>query len=68
MLARVRAAITHMQVSSRLVQVEVPPLAETSEDPWLRFAGMWEDDPDWDLFKSEIEAFREAIDRETVSA
>ena len=53
-LARVRAAIVYMQVNSRLVQVEVPPLTETLDDPWLRFAGMWENDPDWDLYQSEI--------------
>ncbi len=67
-LARVRAAIAHIQANSRLVQVEAPPLAEMSDDPWLRCAGMWEEDPDWDLFQSEIQSFREAIDSETVSA
>lgn len=67
-LARVRAVIAHMHANSRLVQVEAPPLAEMPGDPWLRFAGMWEEDPDWDLFQSEIQAFRAAIDRETVAA
>ena len=67
-LARVRAAIAHIQANSRLVQVEAPPLAEIPDDPWLRFASMWEEDPDWDLFQSEIQSFREAIDSETVSA
>lgn len=63
-----RAAITYMQVNSRLVQVEVPPLTEMPNDPWLRFAGMWEEYPDWDLFQSKIQSFRETIDREAVSA
>jgi hypothetical protein len=67
-LARVRAAIAHMHANSRLVQVEAPPLAELPDDPWLRFAGIWEEDPDWDLFQSEIQAFRAAIDRETIAA
>lgn len=67
-LARVRAAIAHMHANSRLVQVEAPSLAEMPDDPWLRFAGIWEDDPDWDVFQSEIQAFREAIDRGTVAA
>jgi len=66
-LARVRAAIAHMHANSRLIQVEAPPLDEMPVDPWLRFAGMWEDDPDWDQFQSEIQAFRETIDRETAS-
>lgn len=61
-LARVRAAIARVQANSRIVQVEAPPLADTPDDPWQRFAGMWEDDPDWDAFQAEIQAFRDAID------
>jgi hypothetical protein len=33
------------------------------DDPWLRFAGMWKDDPQWDLFQAEIESFRRSMDR-----
>ena len=66
-LARVRAAIANMHANSRLIQVEAPPLDEMPVDPWLRFAGMWEDDPDWNQFQSEIQTFRETIDRETAS-
>lgn len=65
-LARVRAAIARVQANSRIVQVEAPPLAETPNDPWLRFAGIWEDDPDWEAFQAEIRAFRDAIDCETM--
>lgn len=64
-LARVRAAIAHLHATSRLVQVEGPPLAQTSDDPWLSFAGMWEEDPEWDMFQAVIQAFRAAIDGET---
>lgn len=66
-LARVRTTIALMHANSRLVQVEAPPLASESDDPWLRFAGMWENDPDWDQFQSEVSAFRQAIDQETAS-
>ncbi len=65
-LARVRAAIARVQANSRIVQVEAPPLTEAPDDPWLRFAGMWEDDPDWEAFQAEIQTFRDAIDRETM--
>lgn len=65
-LARVRAAIARVQANSRIVQVDAPPLTETPDDPWLRFAGMWEDDPDWDVFQAEIQAFRDGIDHETM--
>ena len=67
-LARVRAAIAHIQANNRLVQVEAPPLTETLDDPWLCYAGMWGNDPDWDLYQSEIRSFRTAIDSEIVSA
>ncbi len=61
-LAQVKSAITDLRTSSRIVQVDVPPLSGIEDDPWLRYAGMWADDPDWDLFQAEITAFRQAID------
>lgn len=61
-LAQVKSAITDLRASSRIVQVNVPPLSGIEDDPWLRYAGMWADDPDWDLFQAEAAAFRQAID------
>lgn len=58
-LARVRAALAQFHSQSRIVQVEVP---DTDDDPWLRYAGMWKDDPDWDEFLADIEQFRREID------
>jgi hypothetical protein len=37
----------------------MPPIAE-EDDPWVQYAGLWADDPDWDVFQSEVEAFRQA--------
>lgn len=67
-LTRVRAAIANIQANSRIVQVEAPALAEASDDPWLRVAGVWEDDPDWELFQAEVQAFRDGVDSETLQA
>ncbi|MFO7538413.1 MAG: hypothetical protein R6X32_10180, partial [Chloroflexota bacterium] len=61
-LEQVKTAITDLRTSSRIVQVDVPALTGADEDPWLRYAGMWADDPDWDLFQAEIDAYRQAID------
>jgi hypothetical protein len=36
---------------------------DDGDDPWLRFAGMWKDDPQWDLFQAEIESFRRSMDQ-----
>jgi len=44
--------------------IDVPSSNESSDDPWVQFAGMWQDDPDWEQFQSDIERFR----RETVSS
>lgn len=59
----VSEAIADLQNHSRIVQIEVQQPQET-DDPWLRFAGMWADDPDWDLFQAEVAAFRQTIDKQ----
>jgi predicted RNase H-like HicB family nuclease len=66
-LERLRAAIAEVQANSRIVRLDVPSPPETSSDAWLRFAGVWKHDPDWDLFQSEIEAYRQAIDLQTTT-
>ena len=60
-LEQVKAAITTLRANSRIVHLNVPPLSEDS-DPWLQYAGLWADDPDWDDFQREVEAFRQAMD------
>lgn len=62
-LNQLRSTLANVQANSRTVRLEVP--SKISNDPWLRSAGMWEDDPDWDLFQAEIKAFRQEIDRQT---
>jgi len=32
------------------------------DDPWIKYAGMFSDDPDFDDFLAEIEAYRREID------
>lgn len=32
-------------------------------DPWMRFAGAWKDDPDWDIFEEGVRLFREEMNR-----
>jgi hypothetical protein len=66
-LEQVKTAIIDLRTSSRIVHLDVPPLAEEEADPWLRYAGLWADDPDWDVFQTEVEAFRQAIDSQTAA-
>lgn len=63
----VSEAIADLQNHSRIVRIEVQQQQEAA-DPWLRFAGMWADDPDWDLFQAEVAAFRQTIDKQALNS
>ncbi len=43
-----------------IVQIDLDQTAK--ENPWLKFAGMWADDPTWGEFMAEVEAYRQEID------
>ena len=62
-LAKVRSAIADLRTKSRIVRVDVPTIPHDKNDPWMRFAGAWKDDPDWDVFQEEVRTFREEMDR-----
>lgn len=66
-IARVCTAITEHQTESRVVQVTLPVNQQTDDDPWLRFAGMWKDDPNWEQFQADIAANRRWVDEQTQS-
>ncbi len=57
-----RAETVDSQVYARQLRHTAQTRQEGADDPWLRYAGMWADDPDWDVFQAEVEAFRQAID------
>ena len=59
-LTRVRNMFT-----ARLAQVEILPLEiepPKDENPWLKFAGMFEDNPLFDEVLQEIEDYRRELD------
>lgn len=49
------------------VRENVKPISNPSDDPWVKYAGMFKDDPDFDDFLAEMEAYRREIDAELVS-
>jgi hypothetical protein len=38
------------------------PTPTQTEHPWLKFAGMFEDDPDWEEFQAAIAEYRREVD------
>ncbi|MCE7990175.1 MAG: hypothetical protein DYG89_54230 [Caldilinea sp. CFX5] len=64
-LARVREALAEQQTERRVVHITLPTSQSTEDDPWLRFAGMWQDDPNWEQFLADIASYRQAVDAQT---
>ena len=65
-LDRMRTALLDVQSHSHIVAIDVPAgQARTPADPWLNFAGMWSNDPDWSQFLAEIADYRRLIDEQS---
>jgi len=65
-LARVRQTL-----AARLTQAEIIPLEieqSPPKHPWLKFAGMFRDDPLFDEVLAEIENYRRELDADTAVA
>jgi len=63
-IAALRTALAELQAHSHIIQVDVPLPAVSADDPWLRTAGIWANDPSWDTFQRAIAEYRAAIDAE----
>jgi hypothetical protein len=61
-LESVRAELARRLATSEIVTLEFEPT--NHEHPWMKFAGMWKDDPTFDDFLAEIKAYREELDKE----
>jgi predicted RNase H-like HicB family nuclease len=66
-LHQVQAAIAHLLNKSRLVRLTLPRPTDREADPWVRAAGMWANDPDWEQFQQAIHAYRQKIETSTDS-
>lgn len=63
-IAELRAALAELRQHSHIVQADLPLPEGSAEHPWMRFAGVWSDDPDWQAFEDAMaEARREAGDQ-----
>ena len=57
-----RDALADLQTRSRVIDIDLPLPNFAQGNPWLRFGGMWADDPDWELFQGAIVAASREID------
>ena len=60
-----RDTLADLQTHSHVVDVELPLPDLAADNPWLRVAGMWADDPDWDSFQNAIVEYRRVIDAQS---
>ena len=61
-VANAKAALAERQLHGEVVTIDWEEAKAIH--PWLKFAGMWENDPTFDDFLAEIEAYRREIDAE----
>lgn len=61
-LAQLRTILVQLQQNSRIVQIDVPTPKTDADNPWLRMAGIFADDPTWEEFQSAITAHRRSLD------
>jgi len=59
-LAQARTDLKALLSGGRMVKLDLD--LEPSEHPWRSFAGMFDDDPDWDEFQEVIEIYRQSLD------
>lgn len=55
-------------VNARLAEAEIVPMqirSTQSPNPWIRLTGKYKDDPLFDEFLADIEAYRRELDAET---
>jgi predicted RNase H-like HicB family nuclease len=69
------AAITQIKAHLSAYLSQPPEVIPIDLEPvvhdthlWLQFAGMWADDPTWDAFVAEVEAYRQEMDKADTEA
>ncbi|NJO82841.1 MAG: hypothetical protein HC828_08495 [Blastochloris sp.] len=66
-IAALRTVLADLQARSHIVHVDLPVPAVSTDDPWLRVAGIWADDPSWETFQQAIADYRQRIDIEAAA-
>jgi hypothetical protein len=58
-LVKAQADLKSLLVGGRIVQLDLE--VKPDEHPWLKFAGMFANDPDWDKFQESMRQYQEEI-------
>jgi hypothetical protein len=61
-LEKLRAELTRRLAKGEIISLQIEPA--NGEHPWMKFAGMWKDDPMFDEVLEDIKAYRKEIDKE----
>jgi hypothetical protein len=61
-LANVKTEMVRRLTDAEIVELHYEPANKS--DSWMKFAGMWKDDPTFDDFLAEIKAYRQELDKE----
>jgi predicted RNase H-like HicB family nuclease len=64
-VAQLRATLADLQQHSHIIQVDLPIPDSAVAHPWLRFVGVWEQDPDWEAFEAAVADLRSADTSDT---
>lgn len=80
-ISNVKAALSSQLTGAKMVTIEVEPSHDTSfnlrsknisthsrddeSNPWVKYLGVFADDPTWEEFQAEIETYRKEVDEKT---
>jgi hypothetical protein len=64
-IAQLRSLVTHRLVNAQVLPLDIPmPVAEETENPWMKYAGVFKDDPYFSKIVEAMQAERREDDDE----
>jgi hypothetical protein len=64
-IAQLRSLVTHRLVNAQVLPLDIPmPIAEETENPWMKYAGVFKDDPYFSKIVEAMQAERREEDDE----
>ena len=60
-LAKAQTDLKSLLREGRMVQIDLD--VQPDEHPWLKWAGLFAEDPDWEAFQESMRQYREEVDK-----